>query len=98
MSNRVQPLIDLYKNVIRSYRNCAPYKLVQPVLAQGCVSLEDEYQWIQEIRWDLEKESDSQPPYLAELPTYICCHDGDSEKIRKKYQAAREALFKLLYP
>ncbi|HXF29055.1 MAG TPA: hypothetical protein VN457_04335, partial [Chlamydiales bacterium] len=59
-----------------------------PQLNSGFQSLEIEWQWMKEIKWDLEKEREAVPPYFIALPFYICRHGGDSELIREKYKYA----------
>ena len=60
-------------------------------------SLEEEWQWIQDISWDLRNSCESAPPHYLPLPFYICRHGGDSEAVRDKYLKARALLANLFY-
>ena len=71
------------------------YRGTQPKPSKGFSSLEDEWQWIQKVSWDIEEESLPVPPYYLSLPMYVCRHGGDSEQIREHYKKARVKLASL---
>lgn len=73
-----------------------PYLIEKPKPSSGFVSLEEEWLWLQNIRWELESEREAVPPYFVALPLYLCRHGGDSEQIRKKYIRARATVAQLL--
>ena len=62
------------------------YERLRP--SRGFESLEDEWQWIKKIEWNIEEESDPVPPLFVHLPLYICRHGGESELTREKFKEA----------
>lgn len=94
--DHLQPFIDIYKEEKKfDSSNSAPYALPFIKTQTKFISLEKEYRWIKKLEWDLEKDPDSGPPYMVQLPFYICRHGGDSEKVRKHYKNARRSLVQL---
>lgn len=68
------------------------YRITRPKQGKGFASLEDEWQWIKKVSWDIEEENQPVPPYYLSLPMYVCRHGGDSELIREHYKKARAKL------
>lgn len=73
--------------------SCIPFSLSQPykkVCPQfGFSSLEEEWQFLQRVSWEIEKETDPIPPFFVFLPVYICRHGGTSEATYEKFIRAR---------
>jgi hypothetical protein len=68
-----------------------------PKLEKQFRSLEEEWQWIQDVSWNLPDSHEIKPPLYISLPSYVCRHGGDSEKVREKYVKACDCLASLLY-
>ena len=68
----------------------------KPEVSPPFNTLEEEWEWIKEVWWDLGDERTAKPPYFITLPHYVCRHGGDSEMIRDKYKRARIKLAALL--
>ena len=64
--------------------------------SRGFDSLEDEWQWMKRVKWDIEKESCPEPPYFVYLPVYGCRHGDGSEELREKFKKARCQIAELL--
>jgi hypothetical protein len=58
-------------------------------------SLEEEWQWMMQLDWQLSKESYPPPPYFISLPAYKSCRGPESERLHLKYLKARERLARL---
>ena len=63
--------------------------------ARGFDSLEAEWQWMQRVEWDIEKESRPVPPYFVYLPAYDCRHGDGSEKLREEFKKASRQIAEL---
>jgi hypothetical protein len=72
-------------------------KHARPPLKEDFGSLENEWEWLQEVHWNLGELCAPIPPYYISLPFYVCRHGGDSEQIRNKYIKARDRLANLFY-
>ena len=68
-----------------------------PITKGEIDSLEDEWELLQKIRWDITDSSRPKPPFYIHLPFYICRHGDDSERVRNKYIKARDRLAHLFY-
>jgi hypothetical protein len=76
--------------------NVSPcYKHIKP--SRGFKSLEAEWQWIQDVAWDLDADTSALPPYFVSLPFYICRHGGDSELARNRFKQASCKVAELFY-
>ena len=64
---------------------------------QNFDSLESEWQWIKDIAWDIDEESEPIPPFFISLPCYICRHGGGSELVREKFKQDRGKIAELFY-
>jgi hypothetical protein len=81
--------LTLPRNVSPSYTHIKPRKRF--------TSLETEWQWIQDVAWDLRKEGFPTPPYFVSLPVYICRHGNDSKLARERFQEASYKVAELFY-
>ena len=63
-----------------------------PITEKTFDSLEAEWEWIQQVQWDLSEISRPTPPFYIHLPFYICRHGNDSERTRNRYIEARDRL------
>lgn len=71
---------NIFTNMTLDYEPLKPRK--------GFDSLESEWQWIKDIEWDIEKNSDPTPPYFVYLPVYVCRYGGGSETARERFKRA----------
>jgi len=71
------------------------YSPIHP--SRGFNSLEAEWNWIQQVMWDVEEESAPTPPHFVYLPLYICRHGGESEATRENFKKARSRVAELFY-
>ncbi len=69
-----------------------PYVVKKPEKNPLFDSLEEEWEWIEQVWWDLSEERNINPPYFSGLPCYVCRHGGSSEIVREKYKLGRSKL------